>query len=50
MKERLSLALSATALAVAVLGVTPLGHAAGDVLSSAASQARSPLQAAGESW
>jgi hypothetical protein len=29
MKERLSLALSATALAVAVQGTTPLGHAAG---------------------
>src|SRR3954453_23376162 len=47
MKERLSLAFSAAALAVAVLGVTPLGHAAGDALATAASQAKGPLQAMG---
>jgi hypothetical protein len=33
MKQRLSLAMSASALLVALLGTTPLGHAAGEVLA-----------------
>ncbi|MGH3031296.1 MAG: hypothetical protein ACRDNE_11155 [Gaiellaceae bacterium] len=33
MKQRLSIVLSATALAVAVFGSTPVGHAAGSAVS-----------------
>ena len=32
MRDRLPLILSATALVVAVLGTTPLGHAAADII------------------
>jgi hypothetical protein len=51
MKQRLSLALSAAAFAVALFGVTPLGQATtnvgGDALDAAAAPAKAPLQAIG---
>jgi Collagen triple helix repeat (20 copies) len=51
MKQRLSLALSAAAFVLALLGVTPLGQAAGSAASDAiavvAGQAKVPLQAIG---
>jgi NADPH:quinone reductase-like Zn-dependent oxidoreductase len=51
MTQRLSLAFSAAAFVLALLGVTPLGQAAGSAASDAvavvAGQAKGPLQAVG---
>ena len=51
MKQRLSLAFSAAAFVLAVLGITPLGQAAGNAASDAfavvAGQAKGSLQAIG---
>lgn len=50
-QARLSLALSAAAFAVAILGITPLGqaatNAANEALKAAAGSAKAPLQAVG---
>jgi hypothetical protein len=46
-KDRLALAISCTALVVAVLGTTPLGHASGQAARAAVGIADRPLYATG---